>query len=55
MGFRSRTSFHAYVFLKEVLKYCGNRPEIVVDRGFRIYGFEKVRIEIRNILPFNSF
>ena len=30
----SRTSFHAYVFLKEVLKYCENRPEVVVDRGF---------------------
>ena len=29
-----RTSFHAYVFLKEVLKYCENRPEVVVDRGF---------------------
>lgn len=29
-----RTSFHAYVFLKKVLKYCENKPEIVVDRGF---------------------
>ena len=29
-----RTSFHAYVFLKEVLKYCENKPEVVVDRGF---------------------
>ena len=30
----SRGSFEAYVFLKEVLKYCENKPEIVVDRGF---------------------
>ena len=29
-----RTSFHAYVFLKEVLKYCENKPEVVVDRCF---------------------
>ena len=29
-----RSSFHAYVFLKEVLKHCENRPEVVVDRGF---------------------
>jgi len=28
-----RSSFHAYVF-KEVLKYCKNKPEVVVDRGF---------------------
>ncbi len=29
-----RSSFHAYVFLREVLKYCKNKPEVVVDRGF---------------------
>ena len=29
-----RSSFHAYVFLKEVLKRCKNKPEVVVDRGF---------------------
>jgi len=29
-----RSSFHAYVFLKEVLKHCENKPEIVVDKGF---------------------
>ena len=29
-----RTSFHAYVFLKEALKYCENKPEVVVDGGF---------------------
>ena len=27
-------SFEAYVFLREVLKYCENKPEFVVDRGF---------------------
>ena len=30
----SRGSFEAYVFLKEVLKYCESKPEVVVDRGF---------------------
>ncbi|AIG98463.1 Transposase [Archaeoglobus fulgidus DSM 8774] len=29
-----RSSFHAYVFLREVLKYCENKPKVVVDRGF---------------------
>ena len=29
-----RSSFHAYVFLREILSYCENKPEIVVDRGF---------------------
>ena len=29
-----RSSFHAYVFLREVLKYCENKPEVVVDKGF---------------------
>ena len=29
-----RSSFHAYEFLKEVLRYCENKPEVVVDRGF---------------------
>jgi len=29
-----RGSFEAYVFLKDVLKYCENKPEVVVDRGF---------------------
>ncbi len=28
-----RSSFHAYVFLREVLRYCENKPEIIVDRG----------------------
>jgi len=32
--FEGRSSFHAYVFLREVLKYCENKPEVVVDRGF---------------------
>jgi len=27
-----RSSFHAYVFLKEVLNFCENKPEVVVDR-----------------------
>jgi len=29
-----RNSFHAYVFLKEILKYCEYKPEIAVDRVF---------------------
>ncbi len=28
------SSFHAYVFLREILRYCESKPEIVVDRGF---------------------
>jgi len=30
-----RPSFHAYVFLKDVPNSCENKPEVVVDRGFR--------------------
>ena len=30
-----RSSFHAYVFLREVLKHCENKPEMAVDREFR--------------------
>jgi len=40
-----RSSFHAYVFLKEVLKYCENKPEIV-DRGF-INGLCKGLVEVQ--------
>jgi transposase-like protein len=29
-----RSSFHAYVFLKEALKYCENKPKVIVDKGF---------------------
>ncbi len=29
-----RSSFHAYAFLKDALKFCENKPEVVVDRGF---------------------
>ncbi len=29
-----RSSFHAYVFLRDILRYCESKPEIVVDRGF---------------------
>ncbi len=28
-----RGSFEAYVFSKEALKHCENKPEVVVDRG----------------------
>jgi len=31
---KGRGSFEAYVFLREALKYCENKPEIVVDKGF---------------------
>ena len=27
-----RSSFHAYVFLKEVLRYCKNKPEVVIKK-----------------------
>jgi len=42
-----RSSFHAYVFLREVLKYCENKPEVVVDRGILVQmSFTKVRFKI---------
>ncbi len=28
-----RSSFHAYFFLKEVPRFCKNKPEVVVDKG----------------------
>ena len=33
-AFEGRSSFHAYVFLREVLKYCENKPEVIVEMGF---------------------
>ena len=36
-----RSSFHAYVFLKEVLNFCENKLEIVVDRDSGINGLYK--------------
>ena len=35
--------------MKEVLKHCENRPEIVVDRGFCIYGaLQRLRLKYRH-------
>ena len=28
-----REGFETYAFLKEILKYCENKPEVVVDEG----------------------
>ncbi len=41
-----RSSFHAYVFLKEVFKH-ENKPEVVVDRGFWYRDSEKIEIKIQ--------
>ena len=41
----SRGSFEAYVFLREVLKYCENKPEIVVE--LISLGFTKIGIKIQ--------
>ena len=42
----SRGSFEAYVFLKEALKYCENKPEIVVDRGFwYLWALKRLRLK----------
>ena len=39
----------AYVFLKEVLKYCENKPEIVVDRGFwYLWALQRLRLKYRH-------
>ena len=44
-----RSSFHAYVFLKEILKYCSNNPEIVVDRGFwYLWALQRLGISYRH-------
>jgi len=46
----SRGSFEAYVFLKEVLKYCENKPEIVVDRGFwYLWALKGIEVQARNL------
>jgi len=29
-----RSSFHAYAFFKDILNFCENKSEFVVDRGF---------------------
>ena len=45
----SRGSFEAYVFLREVLKYCENKPEFVVDRGFwYLWAFKRLGLEYRH-------
>jgi hypothetical protein len=33
-GYLKAGDFEVYVFLKEMLKHCENKPEIAVDRGF---------------------
>ena len=44
-----RSSFHTYVFLKEVLKYCKNKPEIVVDRGFwYLWALQRLGLKYRH-------
>ena len=44
-----RSSFHAYVFLREVLKYCENKPEVVVDRGFwYLWALQRLRLKYRH-------
>ena len=42
-----RGRFEAYVFLREILKHCENKPEVVVDRGFWYRGSEKIGIKIQ--------
>ena len=43
-----RSSFHAYVFLKEVLKYCENKPEIVVDRFWYKRALKRLGLKYRH-------
>ena len=44
----SRGSFEAYVFI-EVLKYCENKPEFVVDRGFwYLWAFKRLGLKYRH-------
>jgi len=45
----SRGSFEAYVFLREVLRYCENKPEIVVDRGFwYLWALQRLGLKYRH-------
>jgi len=43
-----RSSFHAYVFLRDVLRYCEDKPEIVVDRGFWYFCLQRLGLNYRH-------
>ena len=44
-----RSSFQAYVFLKEVLSYYENKPEVVVDRGFwYLWALQRLGLKYRH-------
>jgi len=44
-----RGSFEAYVFLREVLKYCENKPEVVVDTGFwYLWALQRLGLKYRH-------
>lgn len=46
---KGRSSFEAYVFLRMVLKYCENKPEFVVDRGFwYLWAFKRLGLKYRH-------
>ena len=46
---KGRSSFHAYVFLREVLKHCENKPEMAVDREFRyLWALKRLRLKYRH-------
>jgi len=45
----SRGSFEAYVFLRDVLKYCENKPEVVVDKGFwYLWALQRLGLKYRH-------
>jgi len=47
-----RISFHAYVFLREMLKHCENKPEVVIDKVFwykRVLKRSGVKVQTRNV------
>ncbi len=48
MASEGRGSFEAYVFLKEILKHCKNKPEIVVDRGSCTEALQRLGLEYRH-------
>jgi len=44
-----RGAFEAYSFLKDVLKYCENKPEIVVDKGpWYFWALKRLRLNYRH-------
>jgi len=48
-GLLNAKSFEAYVFLREALKFCENKLEFVVDRGFwYLWALKRLKLKYRH-------